>query len=562
MQAFEPPDGRRTRADALGVITHGSLSEGVDMKLDAGQSVEAVNTGTFAVIQGEQHDFFCLITDARIEAANDGILLYPPPASERVLRRVMQGASTYATVALKPMLMLPNAHNPDLAGVRPRPVKTVPAHFSPVYKADTEDVTTIFGSEHNDPSKYFEIGSPLDMDGVPVCLDLERFVERSSAVFGRTGTGKTFITRLLLAGTVKSGRAVNLIFDAHSEYGWEGTQEGEGTQGFVKGLKQLFPDKVSIVTLDESYARKRNVPTDFTAFLYADQIEPADILPLQDTLGLNATAADSAYLLYDKHRHRWLEVLLRAEGEAIKELAADVGAHEGSIEALRRKLLRLKSFGFFSLEPSQGKKDVLAHILDCIQAGRSVVFEFGQYQAVEAYLLVAGVITRRLRDRYEDLVAKYQASKNKDDEPRRLLITIEEAHRFLAPGIARETPFGKIAREMRKFYVSLLIVDQRPSAIDDEVLSQIGTKFVAALSDEKDIAAALTGTSGSTALRAILASLDTKQQMLALGHAFVMPIVVRTRSYNQDFYDAVRPPRAPAKIAAFADDFDTQPARR
>jgi len=83
-------------------------------------------------------------------------------------------------------------------------------------------------------------------------------------------------------------------------------------------------------------------------------------------------------------------------------------------------------------------------------------------------------------------------------------------------------------------------VDQRPSAIDDEVLSQIGTKMIAKLSDDKDIASALVGTSDASSLRSILASLDAKQQALLLGHAVPMPIVVKTRTYGPDFYDALR----------------------
>ena len=54
---------------------------------------------------------------------------------------------------------------------------------------------------------------------------------------------------------------------------------------------------------------------------------------------------------------------------------------------------------------------------------------------------------------------------------------------------------------MRKYYVSLLVVDQRPSSIDDEVLSQIGTRITALLNDEKDIQAVLTGVSGTEGLR-------------------------------------------------------------
>jgi DNA helicase HerA-like ATPase len=92
---------------------------------------------------------------------------------------------------------------------------------------------------------------------------------------------------------------------------------------------------------------------------------------------------------------------------------------------------------------------------------------------------------------------------------------------------------------MRKYYVSLLIVDQRPSGIDDEVLSQIGTRITALLNDEKDIAAVLTGVNGTEGLRSVLASLDSKQQALVLGHAVPMPVVIKTREYGEEFYKAM-----------------------
>jgi len=119
------------------------------------------------------------------------------------------------------------------------------------------------------------------------------------------------------------------------------------------------------------------------------------------------------------------------------------------------------------------------------------------------------------------------------------MISIEEAHKFLNPQAARQTIFGTIAREMRKYYVSLLVVDQRPSGIDQEVLSQIGTKIVAQLSDEKDIQAVLIGVNNANNLRSILASLDSKKQALLLGHALTMPVVIQTREYDDKFYQAM-----------------------
>jgi len=142
-------------------------------------------------------------------------------------------------------------------------------------------------------------------------------------------------------------------------------------------------------------------------------------------------------------------------------------------------------------------------------------------------------------------------SQRKEDEPKKLMICIEEAHKFLNPSAARQTIFGTIAREMRKYYVSLLVVDQRPSGIDQEIISQIGTKIVAQLNDEKDIQAVLTGISNATQLRTILATLDTKKQAMIMGHAVTMPVVVQTREYDEEFYRAMSPQVTTKDIETF-----------
>jgi DNA helicase HerA-like ATPase len=98
--------------------------------------------------------------------------------------------------------------------------------------------------------------------------------------------------------------------------------------------------------------------------------------------------------------------------------------------------------------------------------------------------------------------------------------------------LASQTIFGKIAREMRKYNVTLLVIDQRPSGIDEEVMSQLGTKITCLLDNEKDVDNVLAGVSGKSELKSVLSKLETKQQALIFGHAVPMPVVVKTRSYG------------------------------
>jgi DNA helicase HerA-like ATPase len=167
------------------------------------------------------------------------------------------------------------------------------------------------------------------------------------------------------------------------------------------------------------------------------------------------------------------------------------------------------------------------------------VIDFGRYSQLTHYLLVANLLTRRIDARWREMTEEHLADQGGRGKPRPLVITIEEAHKFLEPGIAEHTIFGRIARELRKYSVTLLIVDQRPSQIEREVLSQLGTKICCLLDDPADVEAVLAGTSSTGGLKSVLASLDTRQQALIFGHALPMPVVVKTRSYDDQFRRAV-----------------------
>jgi len=517
----------------IGVVTKGSLIEGVEMKLDPEESTEDIKAGKFVVIDGQKNRFFSMITDIRLDAANPDILINPPARDDELMRRVLSGTSTYVTVSLRPMLTLSKEVGPGRED-EIRPVKTIPSHFSAVREAEEEDVARIFGSEDRG-EKFFSIGRPLDMD-TPVCLNLDRFVERSNGIFGKTGTGKTFLTRLLLSGLIKNRKAVNFVFDMHSEYGWGGRREGGA---FVPGLKSLFGSRVAVFSLDPESTRRRGASPDVEVMISYSDISVEDIAPLQDELRLNPTAVEAAFLVAARYGEGWLRTLLSQEGESIKDFASDVGAHPESLSALHRKLKRIGRFPFLTESPAG---DFIQRIMEYVDRGIHVVLEFGQQSSMLCYLLVANIVVRRIHELYVRRTEKYLATKDPKDEPKQLVITLEEAHKFLNPVAAKQTVFGTIAREMRKYYVSLLIVDQRPSGIDEEVLSQLGTKIIALLDDEKDIQAVLTGVSNPSSLRGVLASLDSKQQALIIGHAVPMPVVVRTRDYDDRFFREISPP--------------------
>ncbi|MEL6603543.1 MAG: ATP-binding protein [Cyanobacteria bacterium J06614_10] len=557
----------------LGSVIQGSLSKGLEVRLHPDVLVEEMRVGKFLVVQGVRSRFFCMLTDVALGTASQRILANPPEPSNIFLQEVLAGSGTYGTVDLTPMLMFtpteegtesfsyaqaentslknnPNSQKTNKsssgsnglasyethssAPLQLLPVKTIPGHFSQVYDASERDFRAVFGWEDDVHRRNFAIGQPIDME-VPICIDLDRFVERSNGIFGKSGTGKSFLTRLILSGIIRKQAAVNLIFDMHSEYGWEAVSEGKEFST-VKGLRQLFPGQVQIFTLDPESTKRRGVTDAQELYISFDQIDVEDLMLISRELNLSEASLENAIILRNEFGSSWINRLLQLSNEEIQEFCEVKMGSKSSIMALQRKLTRLAELKYIR---GACPHNYVNQILETIDAGKHVVIEFGSQSNMLSYMLATNVIARRIHASYVRKADRFLQSKNPSDRPQPLVITIEEAHRFLDPATARQTIFGVIAREMRKYFVTLLVVDQRPSGIDNEVMSQVGTRITALLNDEKDIDAIFTGVSGGQSLRSVLAKLDSKQQALLLGHAVPMPVVVRTRAYDAQFYKEI-----------------------
>jgi len=500
----------------LGIVVSGSLNKGVEVRLDPAASVEDMAVGRYVTIQGNKRRFFGMITDVSLGVTDERLAQSPPDLSDPFMAEVLSGTSTFGTLHVTPYLVMgqgASAHDAE-------PVKTVPGHFAPVHEASQDEIAAIFGTEDK---CHFWIGNPLDME-TKLCLDLEAFVTRSNGIFGKSGTGKTFFTRVLLIGMLQKSKAANLIFDMHNEYGWKGTREGGPA---VHGLKHWGQSLVSVFTIDEENSRSRGSPVDSVVTIGCDQIEPEDLSLLRQTLNLTDAAADAAYQLERRFGRDWIQRTLDIKDT--DTLPEDLNVHEATFKNLQRGLIKLQRLAF--VQP-HATGNPIEQILARLTQGKTVVLEFGRYQDTTAYILVANILTRRIYDKYREQKERATAAGRASEDPYPLVITIEEAHRFLNTELANQTIFGQIAREMRKYNVTLLIIDQRPSGINDEIMSQLGTKIAFLLDNEQDVDSILAGVSGRSELKSVIARLAPKQQAIMFGHSVPMPVAFEPREYG------------------------------
>lgn len=540
----------------IGYVVGGGLRENLKVRLWI--PAQEVQEGGFVVIESGDRMFYGLVTDLQLGAtdprfADEQSETRLPPN----LARLLHGQTLYTNLEVLPALMLERGPDPgspnylrwreqiDL-GLRPEPaplpVKTIPPHHAPVRLAGPGDIAEIFGKREQ--AGNFVIGFTREQEH-PVCLNLDKFVQRSSGIFGATGTGKSFLARILLAGLIHYNKASILVFDMHNEYGLDDVASDTGER--VIGLRTRFPSRVRVVGLGQGAAIRGQAP-DFNLEIAESDITPEDVELLTRELNLKETTPTTLEALISTFgRGKWFTAFRQMKLGAVFEdesgkrfpapdsvaaWANSVGTNVMAAEGLHNKLRNLFNRPYVVEQPAS---DAVGEIIKALEAGQHVVLSFGRHESDLDYLLVSNLLTRRIRQAWEKRTNDYRSSGK--NEPRPLVIVVEEAHKLLNREMASQTTFSAIARELRKYYVTLLIVDQRPSQIYDEVMSQLGTRVSGWLGDDDDIRAVLSGLAGREALRGMLARLQPKEEVLLLGWGVPMPLPVRSRRYDERFWD-------------------------
>ena len=550
LQAEDPND------QPIGYVIGGGLKANLFVRLT--RPAYEVHEGGFIVLESGSWQFYGIVTDLQLGAIDPRYAEIQKrdrlPAS---ISQLLASQTLYTNLEVLPALMLErgpeigtNEYQKWRASLteepRPLPIKTIPTHHAIARLASRGDVAEIFGSP--EVKGNFVIGNTREQNH-PVCIDLNKFVQRSSGIFGATGTGKSFLTRIILAGLIQHNAASILVLDMHNEYGFDDTASDTGKS--VVGLRSKFPGRVQVVGLGRNTAIRKHNP-DFHLEITKSDIQPEDIELLSRELNLRETTPTTLEaLVHSFGEDSWFEqfeqmvigsVIETDDGkkipapDSVAYWARQAGVNEAAAEGLRSKLTRVFNRKYIVSRDANDRTapNSLRNVIDALKAGKHIVLSFGDFDSDLDYLLVSNLLTRKIREAWEEMTNDFR---NKGEgEPRQLVIAVEEAHKILNREMASQTTFSTIAREMRKYYVTLLIIDQRPSQIYDEVMSQLGTRVSGWLGDENDVAAVLSGLAGRDALRGMLARLQPKEEVLLLGWGVPMPILVRSRRYDETFW--------------------------
>ena len=399
-----------------------------------------------------------------------------------------------------------------------------------VHLVTEEDLAVIYGTEDGG---QVMIGRLANAEGIPVRIDLDKLVTRHSAVLGSTGAGKSTTVASLVRsialgvgidGNTSFPSARILLLDIHGEYGR--ALKSVATVFRVNPNADEQPLHIPFWALD---------PADLLAFLMGklDDKPMSQILdrvldyksklasgsPI-DGLDLNSLTADSPVPFSLKKL--WFD-LLEPEIKTWADQPRTIPALDDAGDAATLKLPRYKPHGAGSAAPFINQIGVLG-IRRPLDQMRSRLLD-RQYDfllhpgawepdldgksakdlpaLLQAWLghdkpvtildlsgipstVVSRLIGAILKIIYEGLF--WGREKSEGGIARPLLVVMEEAHRYLskeADGPARAM-VQRIVKEGRKFGIGAMVVSQRPSEVDETILSQCGTFIALRLSNSAD----------------------------------------------------------------------------
>lgn len=520
----ERPDhtGRGEKSGKIGEVIDANTDEGITLKILG--AADNLKIGQPVVIETDKLLYYCIIQNmgypknpvsvAERFANSPFTGLIPSTEIENVRGREFYACAFMSCVKIieppESVALKSDGDSVSLTGAGTREFDTIPPLFSAGRDVDQKEIETIYEKEETSES----VGTLRGFEH-QIPIDFSTLVKKPFGIFGRTGLGKSILNKLLCLNILKHDVSQLLLFDMQGEYGL--TSRADGT----KGLKFFFNDKVKIYRLGELESGDKIKDGAEPFKVFKENITSGDIIA--STQSLREPSIN--VLLNIENQMDEGENLLDKIQEEETENLDNVNIH--SLRALRNRIVPFERYKFLKNKPTDKKdaKDSIQDMFNRLKNGKSIVIDFGAYGTNHhLYFFVANMITRRLYEMYT----------NKDitgEELPPLIVILEEAHKFLKPSMIEHTIFDRIARETRKFQLTLAFIDQRPSQIDDEVMSQIANRFVLNLIDTKDMDTVVRNLQNPREWRKVITGLQ-KRECFMFGDSISVPSIIDIMDYN------------------------------
>ncbi|MGO8920717.1 MAG: ATP-binding protein [Stellaceae bacterium] len=404
-----------------------------------------------------------------------------------------------------------------------RGISIYPTLGAPVFATTPDDIALIYAK----PNTWtLAIGTLHQDEGRPAFLLSQEFLSKHSAILGTTGSGKSCALTLMLRTLLTAhpnGHVV--LLDPHGEYAPAFPDLAERIT--PDGLQLpywlfSFEEACEVLCSSDPTARSREIPILKEAIIQAKQDYLCD------------DAAKLALLTVDTPVPYRINRLEKRIAEAMGKLDRPDSALPyirllATIEALRKD--RRYHFMFEGLALRDGMGDILSRILRIPVEGKPITIIDISAVPSEIVNVVVSLLCRLIFD-----FALY----SEREEAIPILVVCDEAHRYIprdasdgfAPTIRS---ISRIAKEGRKYGVSLCLVTQRPAELSETILSQCSTIFALRMNNEKDrsfVRAMLPD--DAAGLMAVLPTLR-QREAVAVGEGVAHPMRIRFAELPPEF---------------------------
>jgi DNA helicase HerA-like ATPase len=354
-----------------------------------------------------------------------------------------------------------------------RGVTNYPIPGTLVYPASHQDLREVFGGD--DDTAVIEIGTVYPTSDIRARIAIDPFLGKHFALLGSTGTGKSTSVALILHRICEAAPEGHvLMIDPHGEYAAAFRQTGLILD--VSNL-QLPYWMLNFEEHCEILLRSRGEERQLDAEILAKILLAARSKHrLAEQMGKITVDSPIPYLLSD------FSVILSNEMGRL-----DKSTTSAPYMRIKTRLDELKvdpryAFMFSGMLVGDTMAEMLGRLFRLPSRGQPISIVDVSGVPSEITATVVAVISRLVFD---------FAIWARDEQTRPILLVCEEAHRYVpsernAEGSSVGAILSRIAKEGRKYGVSLGLITQRPSDLAEGVLSQCGTIIAMRLNNERD----------------------------------------------------------------------------
>ncbi|MCI9081463.1 MAG: ATP-binding protein [Lachnospiraceae bacterium] len=343
-----------------------------------------------------------------------------------------------------------------------------------IYKISDEDFASMIFPV--DSKNLFSIGTYAEHDLVNALIDGNKFYQRHSCIVGNTGCGKSETVTKIIEETANNTNCNIVIFDIHGEY---------SQLSYVDSIKMgEVPFPIWMLGFSDMVANILKVKEDSTVVMSALR---------KAYYGSRSVSGNESKPLYFNFKN-FMEYMSNLNEERIEDGVYATGEKKGmykfkngdyngklngivnTIETLYKD--KRYSFLFESL-PQSYLSDLLNRIMGGSKPVKNIDLSGIPHDIA---VLIIGAITK--------LIYNIQIM-HKDARP--ITLVCDEAHVYIPTDFQLTAAqrrmveiFENIAKEGRKFGITLFVASQRPSELNKTIMAQCANYIVMKLNNEND----------------------------------------------------------------------------